>query len=119
MRLLCDEGVDRPIVEALRADGHDVLYVAEMAPGIDDEKVLARANELGALLVTLDKDFGELVFRQRRLTAGVLLIRLAGMPSERKQQATVAAIKVHGEEMAGSFTVMGPRKIRIRRPHRP
>lgn len=119
MRLLCDEAVDRPIVEALRADGHDVLYVAEMEPGIDDEQVLARANELRALLVTLDKDFGELVFRQRRLTAGVLLIRLAGMPSGEKQQATVAALREHGEEMKGSFTVVAPNKIRIRRPHLP
>ena len=119
MRLLCDEAVDRPIVEALRAHGHEVLYVAEMEPGIDDEQVLARANELGALLVTLDKDFGELVFRQRRLTAGVVLIRLVGMQPEEKQQATVAALREHGEEMRASFTVVAPHKIRIRRPHFP
>ncbi len=63
MNLLADESVDRPIVEQLRQDGHDVLYVAEMEPGIPDDVVLQRANEHQALLVTEDKDFGELVYR--------------------------------------------------------
>jgi predicted nuclease of predicted toxin-antitoxin system len=55
-----------------------VLYVAEMDPGISDEKVLAAANDINALLLTTDKDFGELVYRLRRISAGVLLIRLGG-----------------------------------------
>jgi len=65
------------VVQRLRADGHHVAYVAEMDPGITDEAVLALANEQSALLVTADKDFGELVYRQRRLSSGVVLVRLA------------------------------------------
>ena len=57
MNLLADESMDKPIVEQLRQDGHDVLYVAEMEPGISDEVVLQRANEHQALLITEDKDF--------------------------------------------------------------
>ncbi len=59
MNLLADESVDGQIVARLRQDNHDVTYVAEMEPGISDETVLQRANEQEALLLTVDKDFGE------------------------------------------------------------
>lgn len=116
MRLVCDEAVDRPIVDALRADGHEVHYIAEIGPGVSDDEVLAKANGLAALLVTLDKDFGELVFRQNRVTAGVLLLRLAGRTPEEKLRATVTVVREHGAEMSGSFTVVTPTKLRIRKP---
>jgi predicted nuclease of predicted toxin-antitoxin system len=61
----------------LRAEGHDVQYVAELATGISDDAVLRLSNEADRLLLTADKDFGALVFRQRRLSSGVILIRLA------------------------------------------
>jgi hypothetical protein len=53
---VCDEGVDRSIVEQLRADGHDVTYIAEISPSISDDEVLIEANDRGAVLVTADKD---------------------------------------------------------------
>ncbi len=46
MNLVADEGVDRPIVNRLREEGHDVLYIAELEPGMDDEDVLARRRQL-------------------------------------------------------------------------
>ena len=52
MNLFIDESVDRQIVERLRQVGHDVLYVAEMDPGISDNAVLMNANNADALLVT-------------------------------------------------------------------
>jgi hypothetical protein len=52
MNLLADEGVDRPIVEQLRKDGHSVVYIAEMSPGIADDVILAQANANNALLLT-------------------------------------------------------------------
>jgi predicted nuclease of predicted toxin-antitoxin system len=67
MRFLADESIDAPIVAVLRDDGHEVEYVAEMSPSIPDEEVLARVNEMRSLLLTGDKDFGELVFRLHRV----------------------------------------------------
>ena len=64
MNLFADESVDQAVVERLRQDSHDVLYVAELAPSIADDEVLREANARSAVLVTADKDFGELVFRQ-------------------------------------------------------
>lgn len=59
MNLLADESVDGPIVARLRQEGHEIVYVAELSPSITDEEVLQQANARAALLVTADKDFGE------------------------------------------------------------
>jgi hypothetical protein len=60
----------------LRQEGHQVWYVVEMEPGIADEEVLALANREGAILITADKDFGELVFRLRYSTSGSYEVQL-------------------------------------------
>ena len=115
MNFLVDEGVDRQIVDKLRQDGHSVLCIAEMAPGIGDDEVLEMANEQGASLLTSDKDFGELVYRQGRLTAGVILIRLAGLSPIRKAEIVGSAIGQHSEELSTAFAVVTPATVRIRR----
>lgn len=119
MNLLADEGIDRQIVDSLREAGHDVLYAAEMEPGVSDEAVLELANENGATLLTSDKDFGELVFRQRHVSSGVVLIRLSGLSTESKARIVVSAIAEHGDELSpDTFTVVTPGAIRIRKEAR-
>ena len=115
MNFLADESVDRQIVERLRQGGHQVWYVAEMEPGISDDAVLDLANQEDALLLTADKDFGELVFRQRRLAPGVVLVRLAGLSPTSKAAIVASAVHLHGAELPHAFTVITPGAIRIRR----
>lgn len=115
MNLVADEGVDRQIVDRLRQDGHQVLYVAEMQPGIPDDAVVDLANREDALLVTADKDFGELVFRGRRPTPGVILIRLAGLAPTAKAEIVASAIRIHGTQLPRSFAVITPKALRVRR----
>ena len=115
MNFLADESVDRQIVDYLRREGHDVLYVAEMEPGIPDDAVLNLANREGALLLTADKDFGELVFRQGRFALGVILVRLAGLSPVSKGEIVATAIGQHIEELYGAFVVIIPTAVRIRR----
>ncbi len=115
MSFPADEGVDRQIVERLRLDGHVVRYVAEMEPGISDDVVLDLANARGDVLVTVDKDFGELVYRQRRLSCGVLLVRLPGLSTSRRASIVASAVNEHGNELPGAFAVLTPGAIRIRR----
>lgn len=114
MIFLADAGVERLIVEFLRQAGHVVHYVAEMQPGIPDDIVLEMSSNVGALLLTADKDFGELVFRQNRLATGVILIRLAGLSSAEKATIVVDVIKRHASEVEGSFTVITRGAVRIR-----
>ena len=115
MNFLADESVDRQIVDRLRQDGHLVWYVAEMEPGIADDTVLDLANQEAALLLTADKDFGELVFRQRRLAPGIVLIRLAGLSPAGKAEVVASAINGHASELSQAFAVITPGTIRIRR----
>jgi predicted nuclease of predicted toxin-antitoxin system len=117
MNFIADEGVDRQIVERLRQDGHRIWYVAEMEPGISDDTVLDLANQKSALLLTADKDFGELVFRQHRLIPGVVLIRLAGLSPTRKAGIVTFAIDQHTSELPQAFAVISPGIFRIRRPN--
>jgi predicted nuclease of predicted toxin-antitoxin system len=114
MNLLADESVDQPVVDRLREDGHEVFSIAEMEPSISDEAVLAIANQRGAVLLTADKDFGELVFRQGRVSAGVLLMRLAGLSPATKATMVSAVIREHTSELSHAFTVVSPGMIRIR-----
>ena len=114
MNLLADESVDGPIVERLRQQGHDVVYVAELSPSINDDQVLRHANERGALLLTADKDFGELVFRLGKAHGGVVLLRLAGLPAAAKSETVAKVFRDHAAELAGSFSVITSGTLRIR-----
>lgn len=115
MNLFADENVDRQIVEQLRFDGHEVLYVAELEPSIPDNIVFDRANERSALLLTEDKDFGEIVFRDGRLSSGgVVLLRLAGLSAEIKTRIVSDAFREHDLRFLDHFTVISPGKIRMR-----
>lgn len=115
MRLVADESVDGPIVDALREAGHLVDYVAELDAGIADSDVLDLAHTKGAVLVTADSDFGELVFRQGRAHRGVLLLRLSGLAETDKVRLVRSVAEEHGDEMPSSFSVLTPNALRIRR----
>ena len=80
-RLLANENVPRVAIAALRAAGHDVLWAGEEFPTTADADVLARAVADARVLVTLDKDFGELAVRRGLpATSGVVLLRLPPVP---------------------------------------
>jgi predicted nuclease of predicted toxin-antitoxin system len=115
MNLFADESVDRPLVEALRRQGHIVEYVADLAPGISDDEVLQQANARGVPLLTADKDFGELVFRLARVHSGVILLRIAGLSVADKIALVCEAFRDRNAEFPGAFSVITPSAVRIRR----
>lgn len=115
MKCVADENVDSAIVTALRSVGHDVWYVAEEARGILDDEVLQKAADENALLLTSDKDFGDLVFRQGKADSGVLLIRLAGVPALEKATIVTRVFRDHRAELHGAFSVLTRAALRIRK----
>jgi predicted nuclease of predicted toxin-antitoxin system len=115
MNFVADENVDGQIVHVLRQDGHTVFYTAEFAAGISDAELLDSANASQAILITSDKDFGELVYRLKQTAHGVLLLRLFGLSADAKAQQVSAAIINHGADLPGSFSVLTPGAIRIRK----
>jgi len=116
VNFVADESVDQQIVSHLREEGHAVWYIVETGPGASDADVLELARGKGTILLTADKDFGEMVFRQRQVTEGVIFIRLAGQSQKRKAEIVASAVKRHGEELFRAFSVITPSGIRIRKP---
>jgi len=76
-KLLADENIPRKTVEVLRNEGLDVASVSETSPGLSDRAVIEQANKENRIIVTFDKDFGELIFRERQEVKGLILLRIA------------------------------------------
>jgi len=114
VQLLADENVPGVAVAALRKAGHDVVWIRTDAPGSSDERILERALADGRLLLTFDKDFGELVFR-RGLAAsrGIILFRLPVLSPE--ETATIVAYSLAlRDDWEGHFSVVEPGHLRMR-----
>lgn len=115
MNLVADEGVDKPIVDALRKAGYDGLYILETNRGAEDDMILAMANKQQRVLLIQDKDFGEIVYRLKQAHAGVILIRLEGYSPQLKAEITRNVLTEYKEELVKAFTVIQPNAIRIRK----
>jgi predicted nuclease of predicted toxin-antitoxin system len=115
VRWLADECVAAPLVSALRSDGHDVLYVAEVAAGLSDSDVVALALREHRLLLTEDKDFGDLVFRREHAIPGVVLLRIGPENTALKPIRLAAAIERYGEGLFGRYMVIEEGRFRSRR----
>jgi len=115
MKFLADEGIDRPVVAALRELGHDVLFVAKTHPGVHDNTVLDLTNQEDRIPMTRDKDLGELVFWLKKVHTGIVLNRLHELSSEAQVALITQVLVEHGPELYGAHTVIQPGRIRIRR----
>jgi predicted nuclease of predicted toxin-antitoxin system len=115
MKFLADENVEIQLVERLRSENYEVLYVSDLAPCITDDEVLELANKENAILLTGDKDFGELVFRLGLVSKGVVLLRLGELSLTEKIGTIVKAIREHESELPSTFTVVSANSIRIRK----
>jgi predicted nuclease of predicted toxin-antitoxin system len=113
MRFLVDESTGRKICELLGAAGHDTTFVGDSMPGSADEAVLALADSERRILITDDKDFGELIFRLDRPTTGVILLRLSTANSRRRVRILLDVIK--SLQLEGSFTTVTDNGIKTRR----
>lgn len=114
MRILADENLARALVVRLRATGHDVLWIRELAPGTPDEKVLALAQAEGRIVATFDKGFGDLAFHARLpASSGVLLFRIRGDTAASIAERALEAL-MSRESWSGHFATITNEGIRIR-----
>jgi predicted nuclease of predicted toxin-antitoxin system len=113
---VADENLKLPIVEALRRNGHEVYSIYESARGLTNGEVLALANRLGGVLISADKDMGELVARQRRPAVGVVLVRLPDARLSDLEQAELVTSEINrlGSGLLGALTVLKPEGTRVR-----
>jgi len=114
LRFLADENVERAVVEALRNGGHDVLDIGAVRPGLDDEGVVRLAFRQRRIIITNDKDFGELLFLRGRRVPGLLLLRLPGRDGTAKASAVIAAVAGGSTLLSGRLVVVEPGRVRSR-----
>lgn len=116
MKFLADENIGLAVVTPLRKLGFDIQSIIEIQPGASDTQVLSLANKDSRILITTDKDFGELVYAQKLAHAGVILLRLRDESSANKLKVLKTVLGKHTEELKKSFTVATDSKIRIIKP---
>ncbi len=114
MRFLADECLHAGLVGWLRSASHDVLYAVDDLAGATDEALLLRARNEDRIVVTDDKDFGDLVVHGQRSTAGVLLLRLHGVPLADRIARLDALWPQIEPRLRGHLVVVGERKVRSR-----
>ena len=115
MRLLLDTCVWGKTRKALEIAGHDVLWAGDWTEDPGDEEILSRARREGRILVTLDKDFGELAIVHERPHSGIL--RLVNVAARRQAPVCLAVLSLYGEELrAGAIVTAEPGRLRIRPP---
>ena len=114
MRWLADECVTASLVDFLRRAGHDVLYVTEHAAGSHDVELVELATRESRLLLTEDKDFGDLVFRRGHAAPGIVLMRIASENPQLLEQRLIAAIDEYGERLFGQYLVIEEGRFRSR-----
>ncbi|MDH2341168.1 DUF5615 family PIN-like protein [Bradyrhizobium sp. SSUT77] len=114
MRFLADENFPGAAVSALRLSGHDVVWIRTSAPGNSDRQVLAQAASDQRILLTFDKDFGELA-RGSSLpqSCGIVLLRVP-MPAPQRIGRAIADLILARTDWAGHFSVVEPGRVRMR-----
>lgn len=113
MRNLANENFPLDAVIALRESGHDVAWIREDARGSNDKQVLQHAQREERILITFDKDFGELAFGSKLpATSGVILFRISTPSSQHIAQVAVQTIGSRSD-WAGHFSVIEDNRIRM------
>lgn len=114
LKFLADECCDTRLISSLREAGYDVLYVPEQMAGASDDAVLFKAYEEGRILLTEDKDFGELVYRFKKPSRGIILLRIDISERQLKWPRVKRLLKDYGDRLKGNFVVIESEKYRFR-----
>jgi predicted nuclease of predicted toxin-antitoxin system len=114
MRFVADENVSRLVIERLRVRGFDVTSIRETKSGTADIEVLAAADAEDRILITEDRDFGELVIRQRLRVRGVILLELDRLSNVAEADLVTEIVSNQVNRLLGNLLVIEPGRIRVR-----
>lgn len=113
MRFLVDESTGKKLANLLEQAGHDVVFVGDIMPGIANGKVLTKAERANRILITDDKDFGELLFRLKKPSKGIVFLRTDTTSPEKRFELLDDILKKY--EIEGKFIIVKEGRIRIRK----
>ncbi len=113
MKFLADVNIEKSIVDELRILGYDIKWIAEDNPYLDDLSIFIIAQHENRILLTNDKDFGEIVFRQKLIPSGIILFRIKGQDTKEKVKLLKKLLTSHGNKIVKHFTVITKHKFRF------
>ena len=114
LRFLVDVNVGLAVVRILQESGHDVMFIGDLDWCMRDLDILSLAANEQRIIVTMDVDFGELVYQSQQLHAGVLLLRMPGANRQEKVRVVQEIIRRYGDQLPSHFCVYRQGRLRIR-----
>lgn len=115
MKFLIDECISYSIIAWLRNNGYDVKLMKVISPGLSDDVILEIAHSENRILLTCDKDFGEIAYARKKIHSGIILLRLNSFSATKNIQVLKEILENHKNEISGSFIVATASNIRIGR----
>jgi len=115
LKFLIDESAGKKLYKFLLEKEFDTKFVTDAISRATDKEVLELAEKEGRILITNDKDFGELIFRSRKPSSGVILLRLKIDLPQKRQEYTLNLIETLSERLKLSFVVVTEGKVRVRK----
>ncbi len=116
-KFLADECFSFPLTASLRDMGYDVLWIGELNPGADDTDVFEISREDGRIILTEDKDFGELAIRFGHKAKGIILLRIEPEKTELREKMIFELFTNFPEKLEGHFITIDDEKFRFRKLH--
>ncbi|MBI3353478.1 MAG: DUF5615 family PIN-like protein [Nitrospirae bacterium] len=113
VRFIADVNVEKVIIDYLLENGHDVKWIPDYDCEISDEELLKLANAEKRILITNDKDFGELIFLQKRVAAGIILLRVKGQKAQDKVILIKKLLQNYSDKLLNHYIVITKKKIRF------
>jgi predicted nuclease of predicted toxin-antitoxin system len=114
LRFFVDVGVSKSVERWLENQGYDVKNVREINPRMLDKEILKVAISEKRMIITMDKDFGELVFNSGLPHSGVVLLRLEEASSDEKVRIVEKILERYADKIQNKFCVFKNGKLRIR-----
>ncbi len=113
MKFLIDECIGTSVAKWLREQGYDTVSILEFSPGIPDEAVLHKAFLENRILITMDKDFGDIIFRNNKHHCGIILLRLLNWQTKHKIAILENFLALYIHEIENNFIVITEQSVRI------
>ena len=113
MRFVVDECTGPKVADWLRKEGHEVFSIFDKARGLADSDVLEKALTENWIVITNDKDFGEMVFRENRRHHGIIFMRLADERSASKIKVLRQLLDNHSAKLPEQFVTVTETKVRF------
>ena len=110
MKFLIDNNLGRKFTSLIKQAGYDAVFAKDLMPLSSDDEILSEAENEGRIVITNDKDFGELIFRSGKTAIGVILLRALTTDSKKR----FGLVKDVLSEAEGKFIVVKEGQIRVR-----